>query len=198
MSEDNIRNLWRTLPRENTVMTREQMTVRAHKFQAKHKRLDRLEYAGWAIVIAWTIYVHLQHSGWQNWAISILMIGGAAIAIWNYFRFARQSSSVPANSTDSLLTFMRRALTRQRDAAATSWRWYVLPLLPAVLFIFGNGWVQADTDLAALTQRRISLLFAAALAFVFLIAYMLWQFLRAAHYQRALDGLAGEEREDRR
>ena len=84
---------------------------------------------------------------------------------------------------------MRRELTKQRDAAASAWRWYILPFIPAVIFFLIDRWTYADSDLLKLTEFRYTVLILTALIIALGCAAIFWQWLQAAKYQRQLDDL---------
>ncbi len=190
VNENSLKSLWQKLPSERTVFTNAQMQARARKFQAKHKRRDVTEYAGYAALFVLVGYMLTVRAAWQDWVASGLVIVGSVIAMWNYNRIARAKPMPSGTAGDSLLGSMRRELTRQRDAASTAWRWYILPLTPCVIFIAGYRWVEEGATLTELTDMRIYILMMTAFCVTFFGACVLWQFLCAARYQRQLDDLA--------
>ncbi|MCF6275392.1 MAG: hypothetical protein L3J05_06485 [Robiginitomaculum sp.] len=188
-NDQSLKALWQNLPSETVVFTNEQMRSRATKFQAKHKRRDITEYIGYVGLFGLVAYMLTVRADWQAWVSSGLVVVGAIIAMWNYYRLARVKSKPSLNSGDSLLEFMRRALKRQRDAAASAWRWYILPFTPTILFIIAYRWVEEGSTITELTEPRISILLTTALMIAFFSAALFWQFLCAARYQRQLDDL---------
>ncbi len=188
-NDQSLKALWQNLPSETVVFTNEQMRARATKFQAKHKRRDMTEYAGYLVLFGLVAYMLTQRADWQAWVSSALVLIGSVVALGNYYRLARAGSKPPANSSDSLLEFMRRGLTRQRDAASTAWRWYILPFVPTVVFILAYRWVEEGSTITELTDMRVSILLTAAFVIAVFSAVILWKFLCAAGYQRQLDNL---------
>lgn len=190
INEDSIKTLWQTLPSEKLVFNDSQLRARARKFQAKINRRNIIEYLSFSFLFGLIIYVTLgiQDPIWQDWAFSGLTALGAAIALWNYYRFAG-SKAVPESSGNTLLKYMRRELTKQRDAAASAWRWYILPFIPAVIFFLIDRWTYADSDLLKLTEFRYTVLILTALIITLGCAAIFWQWLQAAKYQRQLDDL---------
>lgn len=184
-----IHALWKTLPSEPVVLTREDMQLRITTLKAKVKRRDINEYLGFAVLFVLIAYVHSLNSGWENWVISGLMTVGAIAACWNYRRRAGGSAMAPLSASENLTQFIRRELIRQRDAAATFWRWYILPFVPAIVFICVLRWVETGPDLYALTPMRINVLMVAALCVAVGSAFILWQWLQAASYQRQIEDL---------
>lgn len=187
--EQKLRALWQSLPSETVTFTSEQMQSRVRRFQAKHKRRDRIEYASYAVLFAMVAYMLSLQADWKDWVASGLIVVGGLFAMCNYYRLAGAKTMSSAKSSDKLLDFMRRELTRQRDAAASAWKWYILPVMPAVIFIFIYRWMEEGATLTGLTDMRISMLLSMALVIAVIGACTLWLFIRAARYQRQLEAL---------
>lgn len=191
MSNDtqSLQSLWQKIPSKNSAFTAEQMQSRAREFQVKHKRRDLIEYISWAAFFGLVIYMLTVQSDWQNLVASALASIGAVIAIWNYKRFMGVKVKPAAKPSGNLLGHMQRELTRQRDAAASVWRWYGLPFTPFLIFTFTYRWIEEGAVVFEMTEGRISVVIAMALVVAFCSAYILWKFLCAARYQRQLDEL---------
>jgi len=191
MSTDtqNLKSLWRTLPSETVTISVEQMYSRATRFHNTRKRRDMLEYLGIVALFGLTIWYLTVRSDWKAWLASGLVMLGAIIMLWNYNKLAKMKSAVPSNSGDSLLGYMRRELIRQRDAAATAWKWYILPSMPFVTFVILFRWIEEGSTLTEITDMRFSILLLTAFLIASLTGYILWCFLCAARYQRQLDDL---------
>ena len=187
--DQSLKSLWQTLPAQRITITAEQMRARARKFEAKHKRRDIIEYIGYALFFAAITYMLTVHSDWQMWVASGLAVGGGLIAMWNYNKYAKAKPMPASHSGDKLLNFMRREITRQRDAAASMWKWYLLPAAPFIIFVMIFRWIEEGSTLFEITETRISLLFMLGLALAVFSAYIFWYFLNAARYQRELDNL---------
>jgi len=189
-NDDSIRTLWQSLPSEKLVFNEAQLLARAGKFQTKIKRRNIFEYSSYLVLFGLIIYVMtgIETLVWQDWMFSGLTVIGATIALWGYYRLAG-AKKIPEHSDSNLLEFMRRELTRQRDYAATGWRWALLPFLPAVIFFLSERWLGADTDLIKLTDTRYTLLVLAAFMIALTSALLFWQWLQAAKFQRQLDEL---------
>ena len=190
INDDSIKTLWQSLPSEKLVFNEGQLRARARQFQTKVKRRNIIEYASYVVLFGLIIYVMtgIETLIWQDWVFSGLTVIGAIIAIWGHYRLAR-AKVVPESSGSSLLEFMRSELVRQRDYAATGWRWAFLPFLPAVVFLLAARWLGADPDLIKLTDYRYALLLLAAFMIALTYALLFWQWLQAAKYQRQLDDL---------
>jgi len=189
-NDDSIRNLWQSLPSEKLIFNEAQLRVRARQFQTKIKRRNIIEYSAFPVLLGLVIYVMLgiETLVWQDWVFSGLTVIGAIIALWGYYRLAG-AKTAPEGSSSNLVEFMRSELVRQRDYAATGWRWAFLPFLPAVTFFMSDRWLGADPDLIKLTDYRYTLLILAAFMIALTCALLFWQWLQAAKYQRQLDNL---------
>lgn len=188
-NDQSLKSLWQTLPSEKAVFSQDQMRQRAEKFHAKHKRRIVIEYLGFAVLVGWIAYHPTFRSDWKAMVASGLAIIGGIIMLWNYNRIAKVKAAPSANPNETMLNYMRRELTRQRDAAATAWKWYILPAAPFFIFVLAFRWMEEGTTLTELTDARIMILSLFALAVTVLVATVFWQFLNAARYQRQLDAL---------
>ena len=190
INDDSIKTLWQTLPSEKLIFNEAQLRARARQFQTKIKRRNIIEYASYVVLFGLIIYVMMgiENLVWQDWVLSGLMVIGAIISLWGYFRVAG-AKAAPERAGNSLLDFMRRELTRQRDYEATGWRWAILPLLPAVTFFLVERWVGADPNLIKITDKRYTLIIMSAFMIALTYALLFWHWLQAAKYQRQLDDL---------
>ncbi|MEP3889609.1 MAG: hypothetical protein ABJN69_04025 [Hellea sp.] len=184
-----LKSLWQSLPAEEIVFSHEQMQQLAHQFQAKHKRRALTEYLGFAALFGLTAYYLTLRADWQAFAASGLVIIGGIIMLWNYLRIAKVNALPSSNSSETTLEYMRRELTRQRDAAASAWKWYILPCVPFLIFVLAFRWSEEGATLTELTDFRVIILFVFAFIVASLLATTFWYFLNAARYQRQLDAL---------
>lgn len=187
--DQSLKALWQNLPSETVTFTADQMRSRVRKFQVKHKRRDIIEYSSCALLFALLAYMLTLRSEWQEWVSSGLAVFAAIIMMWNYNRLAKVETLPTFDAADKTIKFLRRQLRRQRDAAASAWKWYVLPTAPFFVFTFAYRWIQEGSTILEFTDMRISLLIMLGCAISFLGATVLWMFLRAARYQRQLDDL---------
>ena len=182
-----LKSLWQTLPAEKNVFSHEQMQQLAHQFQVKHKRRTLTEYLGFAALLGLTAYSLTLRADWQALAASGLAIMGGIIMLSNYHRIAKVNALPSSNSSERTLEYMRRELTRQRDAAASAWKWYILPFVPFLVYVLAFRWSEEGATLTELTDFRVILLSFFAFIVACLFATMFWYFLNAARYQRQLD-----------
>lgn len=186
---ESLKSLWQTLPAEDALVSHKTLRRRADKFQAKHKRRDMMEYLGFASLLGLMAYYLTQRADWQALVASGLVIMGGIIILWNYHRIAKVKRRPSSSSSETTLDYLRRELTRQRDAAASAWKWYLLPVVPSLIFVLIFRWLETGPTLTQLTDFRITILFVFAFLVACLTAIIFWQFLNAARYQRQLDAL---------
>lgn len=189
INKKNIKSLWQTLPSEKTVFNHKQMQARAEKFQAKHRRRDIMEYLGFAALLALIVLDPKLREDWKTWVASALAVLGCIIMLWNYNRLAKSKSLPSSHSSETTLDYMRRELTRQRDAAATAWRWYILPVVPFFIFVMAYRWAEEGSTIMEFTNIRLKLVLFFLFTIAFLTACIFWKRLCAARYQRQLDEL---------
>jgi len=189
MSTNNqsLKTIWQKLPSETIVFNQDQMRRRVEKFQSKHKRRTLAEYLGFVALLGLIACYLTFRSDWKAWVASGLAVICSIIMLWNYNRIAKLKISPSSSPDKTMIQYMRRELTRQRDAAATAWRWQILPLTPFFIFVIGFRWLEEGTTLRELTDARIVILSILVFLMTYLVAHVFWQFLNAARYQRQLD-----------
>jgi len=191
MSDDitRLKSLWHSLPSSTNKYNSEQMKARAVQFQAKHKRRDVGEYLGFAALIGLIIFYLILRADPKAVIAACLAVLGGVVMIWNYNRIAKVKTLPNLHSDITTLDYLRRELTRQRDAAASAWRWYILPVVPFFIYVTVFRWMEEGSTLLELTNTRIDMLFVLTTVIAVLMAIVFWQFLNAARYQRQLDEL---------
>jgi len=186
-NSQSVKTLWQNMPTEKIVYSRDQLENRVQKFHTRHKRRDVIEYSSYLVLFALVVYEIIKKPDLFAWISTALVGGGALIGLRNYNRLVKAKSVSSETSSQSLMTFLRNEIIRQRDAAATAWRWYILPFMPFFGFVLIYRWMEAGQSLFELTSERYMIGMTGAFMFTFLGATILWLFLRAARYQRELD-----------
>lgn len=105
-------------------------------------------------------------------------------------RFAAHPAATPdTTSVASLIDFHRAELERQRRAALTAWRWYVLPLVPGMTLWFVAFWIGHEPLKSGKIPMAVALTVTAVLV-VLTFAYVIARNLRgAARLQNQIDEL---------
>lgn len=186
-NDQSLKILWQNLPSEKFSMTEDQLLKKAQDFKSKHRRRELLEYAAFPVLLVLIAYALSLRAGWEDWVAAGLAVFGAFVTIRNFVKFSKVKLDMPTASGETTRLFLLRELTRQRDAAASAWKWYILPLVPFFMFVFAFRWAQEGATLTEITNMRISLLLTTIIAVIVLGLTILWQFLIAARYQRQLD-----------
>ena len=186
---DKLKALWQSMPPEPIQISQSQLQKRTEKFQLRHKWRDKIEYLGWAALLPLLGFVAYHRFDVRIAIYMGLALFAAAICAWNYSRFARVNTRNSVSADLSTLDYMKRELVRQRDAAATAWKWYIMPMMPFFLYTFAFRWIEEGASLTEINEFRLFIIAAAVAIFLFIGGYILWQFLKAARYQRSLDEL---------
>ena len=180
-----LKTLWQNLPTEVEAFKPSELEHRATSLQKSLKRRDLREYLGYVGLLVIVAYVLVTNGDLLNWIASVLVVLGAIIAFFNFNKYSRFKKDYA--SGESTLSYLRNELRRQRNAHATAWRWYLLPFLPSVLFVFGFRWVEEGVTLFEITDGRLIILFMSLFIVAFFGSFILWTFLMAAKYQREID-----------
>lgn len=109
---------------------------RARRLEARVWRRDAIEYAACVAAIA--------AFGWIGWtnpdtlvriACGLIALGTLIVARGLWVRRPRIAAGALGAQS---MAYYRAALVQQRDALASVWRWYLLPVVPGLaLFLFG-------------------------------------------------------------
>jgi hypothetical protein len=177
------------MPVETVAVSAEEMRAKAHSFQAKIRRRNRVEYIATAfVVVVFGWYATRPSPATLLWPIAnVMVIVGILVVALNLHLRARAVAPPSAASATSLIDFQRAELVRQRDALKSVWLWYIGPVVPGVIVWFiaaGMG------TLAKYPDRGLTPLIGAGVvvALVFVILILL-NLLGAARLQRQIDAL---------
>jgi len=130
---DDLRNIWRQQPVEDTVMTLEQIRDRAVRFERRINRRNMREYIGGMLAVAaFTFQI------WKGPDLLMrigagMLIAGVLLVMWRLHQYGGASPLPEEMGVSSSLAFHRRQLVRQRDLLRSVFRWYLAPLIPGLL-----------------------------------------------------------------
>lgn len=174
MTDFDPQSLWQSQTEETVPMTLDQLQTRARRFDRTISRRNLIEYA--AVVFVVIAFAAIAAMGGEVLirvgAISVAV--GALIVAWQLRRRASVQPPSAVLGAAPVAQAYRDALSRQRDALASVWVWYLLPLLPglvlmswgrwstllATLAVFGGiGWL--NTHAARRLDRKVQALDAA-------------------------------------
>ena len=183
-----LRSLWQTMPATPVTITAEEMRLRATAFQRKVSRRNYIEYSAAAfVIIVFGWYATWPIPATPLWPIAnILCALGVLCGVYNLHRYAAAVAPT-ADSVPSLIDFHRAELVRQRNALATVWRWYILPVIPGLLLWLIAIWIGSPPERQArLAAPLIAVALICMLVFGLII---LLNLLGAARLQRMIDDL---------
>ncbi|MBY9066167.1 hypothetical protein K1X12_04605 [Hyphomonas sp. WL0036] len=135
---DPLRALWAGQATPEFAMTPEALRQKAGGFQRTIRLRNITEYAAAIFVVG--VF------GWMAFLIPepvvklgcALIVAGTLYVCWKLYHVASAAGRKQLDAALSLTAFHRAELTRQRDALATVWRWYLLPFVPGVLVFLGG------------------------------------------------------------
>jgi hypothetical protein len=143
--DDGLQAMWQSQPREERVISLEQVRTHARRLDERVGRRNRREYIAAAVVVgvfgavAWFAPSITVRSG-------AALLVAATVFIVNRLRVHGSARPLPAELADrSALDFHRAQLVRQRDLLQTVWLWYLLPLVPGMAMLL-IGVARADPE----------------------------------------------------
>ncbi|MBB6255121.1 hypothetical protein [Nitrospirillum iridis] len=184
---DDLQTLWQTQEPEIPPMTLDDIRKKAAALERLVRRRNLVEHLAAAITIPlFGAYVWFL-PGWMLKAGSALVILGIAYMQWQMRRRATAGRAVTEGAAGIVLDSYRHALTRQRDALTSVWRWYILPYVPGLALMLLGSWSEVQGDGLLLARIIIGL----AVAVIALILAVIWlaNLLAAARLQQRIDEL---------
>lgn len=135
LSPKDPRSLWQSQESENVTISLADMRRLATRFERRIWWRNLREYVAGAVVIGFSTFrLRLLH-GWDRLPAALMIAGTIYVLVQIHRRGSARS--VPANAgARASIQFHRLELERQRDALRTVWRWYLLPLAPALAATF--------------------------------------------------------------
>ena len=117
---------------------------RASTFQSTIRRRNLIEYLAAALVVgifAWMVVII---------PVPVVQIGAAMIAagaVYVAYKLHTLAGAGEPDMAQSVVTFHRAELVRQRDALKSVWRWYLAPFIPGVLVFVGGTQFSSDINM---------------------------------------------------
>ena len=142
-----LQALWQSQPVEPKQFSPEAIRGKATRFQRTVRFRNLREYvAAVAVLVIFTGYAWKASTLLSKAGPALVVVGTLYIMFQLYTRAA--SVAVPggergAGITESCIQFHRRELERQRDLLRTVWRWYLGPLVPGLLVMFIDRFIEA-------------------------------------------------------
>jgi hypothetical protein len=142
-----LQTLWQSQPVDPKQFSSEEIRDKATRFQRRVRFRNLREYVAAVFVLvifsgyAWKASTWLSKSG-----PALIVVG----TLYIMFQLYTRAASLPvaggeggAGVTESCAQFHRRELERQRDLLRTVWQWYLGPLVPGLLVMFVDGFIDA-------------------------------------------------------
>ncbi len=186
MTTDPVKQSWQSSVTDPVMPPIDQLQAGAMQFYRKIRRRNRIEYIACVFVVivfgAYAIFLPL----------AMVRLGAALVVIGTLFvawQLHYRASAIPPEraGSSSILAFQRAQFVRQRDALASIFWWYMLPLIPGVLLMLFGRLVASGP--AALPHSGAPILVTSALCIV-IFGGVWWLNRRAARrLQKLIDDL---------
>lgn len=164
---DILKQAWQAAPAAEPLPSIANLERRATRFERTIRLRNAIEYVAAALVVtlfgAFAIWMPLPVPTMRVGA-ALIAIGGIVVA-WQLHR--RASLALPDMGLPVLLRH-RTELVRQRDALASVWLWYLLPLVPGLVLMLLGPAIDGGWDLL------LRLRFADAAALALPPAFFVW------------------------
>jgi len=175
---DDLQTIWRAVGSADGFTEPEELKSRMSMFERRIRRRNMFEYAAGGMLLcfeipAFAMYVSLGETLMAG--AMLLMVVGTLLVLLNLYRRASMQRRRPEEDCRSHLVAQYR---RQAEALRTVPLWYIGPLLPGVLGVYGMVAAKAvGTVGAGEILADMGLPFGATLAF---FGFVIWLNLRAA------------------
>jgi len=178
---------WQSSVTTPSLPSLEQVRAGADTFHRKIRRRNRIEYiAAVVVVIAFTAYVFFLPNPVARVGAALVVIGTLYL-VWQLHRRASAVATPEQAGLSSILAHQRAQLVRQRDALASIFWWYLLPLLPGMTLMISAPIIMADP--VTLHRPPVAGWFTLALCIVVFVGIW-WLNQRVARkLQKAIDDL---------
>jgi hypothetical protein len=135
MSEQDIKQLWKSQPAETTAFSTSELRARAQAFQRQIARRNLREYVACTVVIACYCVRFWLHPSLLVRTGCVLVVLGVGVVMYQLHRRLGSRTPPPENLGMPSLAFHRAELVRQRDGLRDAWLWYVAPFVPGMTVV---------------------------------------------------------------
>jgi hypothetical protein len=133
MNDDELKRLWKNQATPGISFSVEDLHRSASKLQRRVAVRNAIEYIACAFVVLSFAQYIVQYPSLLLRAGSMLIILATAVVAWQLHKRA-SAKPLPADMGQRpCVDFLRRQLTRQRDALRSVWLWYVAPFVPGMI-----------------------------------------------------------------
>ena len=141
-THDPILSAWRTAPAQPSPVDTAVLRAEADRFARTIRRRNALEYAAGVLVLAGCVGIAVALPLLSARVGAILLAAGIIIVLWQLHRRASPLDPAREGGMMSITDFRRRELERQRDALASVFTWYLLPLIPGAMVLMAVPWLE--------------------------------------------------------
>lgn len=167
-AHDPLRDLWTSDQGDKFTMSISELTAKSNHFHARIKWRNMTEYIAASLVIGVFGWIAFLVPVWSIRIGALLIITAALYISWKLHKIGGASKPTDLTSGQSLASYHRDALVRQRDALRSVWRWYLLPFVPGMLVFTLGTTLETASEVpltASLATGAISLVFMSALLY---------------------------------
>jgi hypothetical protein len=130
---DLVRQAWQASAANPALPDLAAVRTGADRFYRRIRRRNATEYIASAfIVLCFSAYVLFLPSLAMRIG-SALVVLGTFLVVWQLHRLASAELPPERAAAEPILSYLRAQLARQRDALASVFTWYLLPLIPGLL-----------------------------------------------------------------
>ncbi len=184
MSEQDLKQLWKSQPAGTVALSEQELWQRANKTQRGVLRRNLLEgLAALFVVGGFTRYLWLFPTPLMR-AGSVLIILATLVVMQQMLKRASSRPMPWMNAGLSCKAFHRTELVRQRDALRSVWLWYVGPFVPGLVVFRWGVETELGIDAPFAQGLTANLLIAAVM-----LAIVVFNLLAAQRLQRQIDQL---------
>ena len=184
---DSLQQLWRADDGAGGFTDPARLEKRRTRFERTIRRRNLIEYAAGALLLCLEVPAFIMFAATGQTLMAgaiVLMLGGTIAVMWNLHRRASMRSRRPEEDCRSHLIGQYR---RQAEALRTVPLWYIGPLMPGVLGVYGTVAIEAARrGRFAEFVSEMGLPFGLTLAF---FGFVIWLNQRAAHSLRQAEEL---------
>ena len=189
-SREPAQTMWQNQPAESSAITRDTLRGKARELRIKTRK-ESLGNSALALITLGTSIHGILHTQNRAWQIELALLAGWALAGW----YISYRGSWPERLPDHFalsdgLRFYRRELTRRHDLFRRFFAWSLVPACLAM-----TSWILLISDLARHLHIPLNIVPVCTLLVLWISGIVVLRFRTRNELKRALDELAGLERE---
>ena len=132
---DTIKQAWRAIGGDPALPDLDAARAGADRFYRAVRRRNTIEYAACAVVVICFSAIAASFPLFIVRIGAVMVVIGTLVVARQLHRFASASQPAGWAAAEPVLLYQRAQLSRQRDALAGIFTWYLLPLIPGLLVV---------------------------------------------------------------